>query len=1678
MSTIPSDKLPAGRFNDEAVAKMALSSERSAPAMPPQNSAAPSGTTDKVAEHVDSDQNHHEKMVEGHVFAHDMGDDDDEDFLQPGHIKNPYLEALFGFGVRIGPVIRYEVGIALLSLLIALLGFIWRGACTDETAVRTSCSVFGTHIGDWLRFVALSLFISIPGRLLDKVFFAFVAWVSENVLTWSLLDQFFFWVGSLEGSIARFWWIGITWSYADMVTPAATAAGATPPIQDAMRALWVMQVLAVLRNIALRLLLRNVLIGSFEQAINDVLFQQAALLSVCNPGHRLAPDGKIRVDKDAPYREIWRMLSATDVRRKLDFVNKTRFRLYARNGALVPIARKEGAAPFAKLAFKRLLRLPTSALVEVDVRSKEQITAGLYEPSLAASAAAAVSGDALLRGGSSDSATAQPSWYPNGVGVGAGMGPFSGGIASSASGLPGAYTVDMSGFGSQLGDVTGSVVWNPAAGAGAGLAATAAGLGPGGSFIPSRLTAGAVIREEDAADAAGGGVLTGCTVGDDTTRSYAPDASASTGPESTPYSRADIGGSSSNSTATSPQRPGMRRATSIGFAGSSAGGGSASRPTLTGSHGHRASLAVVPVSAVSGASSAAAASQIDDGGYRPLEANAGGTSLVARARERANTALTAIVSAASTTLSGFSASGGAGSSESARDASPVAAIGATGPLRSAGSFRGSIAAGARSSEISRANSNAVDPASARFAGPATIAPTDAAQATGSLPLAGISRSSTGGSAAAVASSLARAPSAGIAAGVQQPGVSVTPAKTTTAAVASSTPAQQAGQPAGYGNPPAPYFPAGYSMPEETRLQSALAARILARTSPAPGPGPVPGLSTGLAPAPGTFSSSGLPAFAPALPNTSLSGSALATAATAAASTALERQAVAPQQQQQQQLEQQSLASLMTVRGAQPRSRSLTAFTFVPPGKEGAVALAPSASSGAAAGGSTAPTGAVPQLATVAEVHAGKPALAAPAAAGPSQPQQSLAARPNAAALFAAHAAMRPNGVPCAGPSEDDSVGLLLTDGDTGGDTNVSAAGGAAPPDYLNRQLSGRGNTSGSGAAAVAAGGAAVGSAARARARSGSEGLRRTRSASDSEFINGSTGANAAATSDARAAVSGSAVTGGANAAFAGTGAPFSDRSGLLAHGSLHFTGATGAPSVGSGGSFVAESSASVGRGSAAAASVSSLGRLSWLRFRPRASDRDAGGHHNGGAVAAPAGGAPVHGMRPSASASALDDLAARAGSSQAHPLDGSRAPTPNGAPARPAIASGGWLSRHPEVSALGTFGRQVGAFFKDAVKAAMTLDGADGQGGPDDEEEGDVTPAAAAAANAGASATDNNGGALHTASHASMRGQSQSLSRRHGSRGHSDVHGLVPTPGSTLSSVPPQAGAAARRGSLPQAWAPSDGTMLQERISSAPAVVSSMRRRGGVPGMQPEAATAQQGSSSNRATSASAALPSASSMSAAVGVAGASSDTLAAGGAPGTVRRQRSQEVATGASGDDLPPSPPAGGDANTAGAAALPPPAPLRKRKKIYPKLSIAHFAAVVDPRNLDPERVFALFDSNADMAVSLDEFIESVETLWVNLRSVKASISGHQSVSTALNALLNTLFWVTVLLSTLFIFDIPVLQVLVPLGTVLVSASFAIGSSISAVVSSLIFVLVTRPYNVGDRVTCSGVFNGEETL
>ena len=145
--------------------------------------------------------------------------------------------------------------------------------------------------------------------------------------------------------------------------------------------------------------------------------------------------------------------------------------------------------------------------------------------------------------------------------------------------------------------------------------------------------------------------------------------------------------------------------------------------------------------------------------------------------------------------------------------------------------------------------------------------------------------------------------------------------------------------------------------------------------------------------------------------------------------------------------------------------------------------------------------------------------------------------------------------------------------------------------------------------------------------------------------------------------------------------------------------------------------------------------------------------------------------------------------------------------------------------------------------------------------------------------------------------------------------------------------------------------------------------------------------------------------------------------------------------------------------------------------KLRAAHIAACIAD-SADAQRAFGLLDKNGDGFVEREELVEIIAGMFRDWTSLKRALRGNHSVSTAMQFLLDCAFWVLLASVMLWLFNVPVVQVYIPLGTVLVSASFAIGSSVSNVISALIFVLIMRPYQVGDRVTCSDVLGGQETL
>lgn len=137
--------------------------------------------------------------------------------------------------------------------------------------------------------------------------------------------------------------------------------------------------------------------------------------------------------------------------------------------------------------------------------------------------------------------------------------------------------------------------------------------------------------------------------------------------------------------------------------------------------------------------------------------------------------------------------------------------------------------------------------------------------------------------------------------------------------------------------------------------------------------------------------------------------------------------------------------------------------------------------------------------------------------------------------------------------------------------------------------------------------------------------------------------------------------------------------------------------------------------------------------------------------------------------------------------------------------------------------------------------------------------------------------------------------------------------------------------------------------------------------------------------------------------------------------------------------------------------------------KLSLAHFAAALGVEDASfYERAFALCDKDGDGKCTLDEFITFFENVYSDLQSLKSSLSGSESSVSALSFLANAVALVATAIAAFVIFEVSLTAVVVPLSTLFVSLSFAVGPSVSNVVGSLIFVFERR-FDVGDRVTSS---------
>ncbi|RYG53394.1 hypothetical protein EON66_08625 [archaeon] len=123
--------------------------------------------------------------------------------------------------------------------------------------------------------------------------------------------------------------------------------------------------------------------------------------------------------------------------------------------------------------------------------------------------------------------------------------------------------------------------------------------------------------------------------------------------------------------------------------------------------------------------------------------------------------------------------------------------------------------------------------------------------------------------------------------------------------------------------------------------------------------------------------------------------------------------------------------------------------------------------------------------------------------------------------------------------------------------------------------------------------------------------------------------------------------------------------------------------------------------------------------------------------------------------------------------------------------------------------------------------------------------------------------------------------------------------------------------------------------------------------------------------------------------------------------------------------------------------------------------------------EALWPIFDINNTMECTRYEFTRAFELVWDEWSSLRTSLEGHRSVSSALRVLADCLLYLISFILFLLFMEIDVLQAFIAIGTLLVPTSFVLQGGFSNAVTGILFIIGNRTYRAAE-CTCAHAWRG----
>eukprot|EP00977_Amphora_coffeiformis_P020775 scaffold8471_cov184-Amphora_coffeaeformis.AAC.20 len=137
----------------------------------------------------------------------------------------------------------------------------------------------------------------------------------------------------------------------------------------------------------------------------------------------------------------------------------------------------------------------------------------------------------------------------------------------------------------------------------------------------------------------------------------------------------------------------------------------------------------------------------------------------------------------------------------------------------------------------------------------------------------------------------------------------------------------------------------------------------------------------------------------------------------------------------------------------------------------------------------------------------------------------------------------------------------------------------------------------------------------------------------------------------------------------------------------------------------------------------------------------------------------------------------------------------------------------------------------------------------------------------------------------------------------------------------------------------------------------------------------------------------------------------------------------------------------------------------------TIAHLALRTDD-TLDEQKTNALirlFRPDREGKISLLDFVKSVDTVYKEARLLRASIRNSRRLDKAFEGIISAFLYVLIWAISLALLGIDPLALFLAFSPVILGFTFMFGASAAKFFEGILFILIRKPYEIGDRINVS---------